>query len=314
VASRNVGADELNSPAAVNGILLLDKPLGMSSSSAVQRVRRAFGRIKAGHTGSLDPLATGMLPVCLGEATKVAGYLLEGDKEYAFTARFGARRMTGDLEGEVVEECPVPGDLSCALMAALPAFRGPISQIPPMYSALKRDGQPLYKLARHGIEVERQPRQVVIHSLELVAVDGAEATLQVRCSKGTYVRTLAEDLARAVGSCAHLTALRRSSAAPFPGSAMITLEVVEADPSGVPLLSPDSALAHLPAVVLDGEGARRLRLGQTVRCPDGYPDPGLARVYAAGVFVGIGQIQAAQPGVGTLKPVRLFNDLGANLT
>jgi tRNA pseudouridine55 synthase len=304
----------LSPPIAVNGILLLDKPLGMSSSAAVQRVRRAFGRIKAGHTGSLDPLATGMLPVCLGEATKVAGYLLEGDKEYAFTACFGARRSTGDLEGEVVEECAVPGDLAAALKEALPAFRGMISQIPPMYSALKRDGQPLYKLARQGLEVERAAREVVIHSLELVAAAGAEASLHVRCSKGTYVRTLAEDLARAVGSCAHLTALRRTSAAPFPGNAMVTLEAVEADPGRVPLLAPDTALVHLLEVALDAEEARRLRLGQTVRSPDGSPERGLVRVYAAGVFAGIGQIGTAETGVRTLKPVRLFNDLGANPT
>jgi tRNA pseudouridine55 synthase len=304
----------LNPPSVVNGILLLDKPLGMSSSAAVQRIRRAFGRIKAGHTGSLDPLATGMLPVCLGEATKVAGYLLEGDKAYAFTACFGARRSTGDLEGEVVEEAAVPENLVAALTAALPAFTGMISQIPPMYSALKRDGQPLYKLARQGLEVERPPREVVIHSLELVTVAGAEASLRVRCSKGTYIRTLAEDLARAVGSCAHLTALRRTSAGPFSGTAMVTLEAVEADPCGAPLLAPDTALAHLPEVSLDGEGARRLRLGQTVRCAEGCPGPGLARVYAAGVFAGIGQIGTSETGVRTLKPVRLFNDLGTDLT
>jgi tRNA pseudouridine55 synthase len=304
----------LNPPSAVNGILLLDKPLGMSSSAAVQRIRRAFGRIKAGHTGSLDPLATGMLPVCLGEATKVAGYLLEGDKQYAFTACFGARRSTGDLEGEVVEEAAVPEDLAAALTAALPAFTGMISQIPPMYSALKRDGQPLYKLARQGLEVERSAREVVIHSLELVTVAGGEASLRVRCSKGTYIRTLAEDLARAVGSCAHLTALRRTSAGPFSGTAMVTLEAVEAAPGGVALLAPDIALAHLPEVSLNGESARRLRLGQTVHCPEGCQEPGLARVYATGVFAGIGQIGTSETGVRTLKPVRLFNDLGADLT
>jgi tRNA pseudouridine55 synthase len=305
----------LNAPPAVHGILLLDKPLGMSSSTAVQRVRRVFGRIKAGHTGSLDPLATGMLPVCLGEATKVAGYLLEGDKEYLFTARFGVRRSTGDLEGEVVEECAVPVDLSAALQAGIPAFTGPISQVPPMYSALKRDGQPLYKLARQGIEVERQARQVVIHSLELVGVAADEASLRVRCSKGTYVRTLAEDLARAVGSCAHLTALRRTSVAPFSSSGMVTLEAVEADPGRVPLLAPDAALAHLPEVVLDVDGTRRLQQGQIVGCPAGHREPGLARVYAAdGRFAGIGQIVTGETGAPTLKPVRLFNDLGMNPT
>jgi tRNA pseudouridine55 synthase len=305
----------LNFPSAVHGILLLDKPLGLSSSTAVQRVRRAFGRIKAGHTGSLDPLATGMLPICLGEATKVAGYLLEGDKEYTFTARFGARRSTGDLEGEVVEECAVPADLAGVLHGTLPAFTGPISQIPPMYSALKRDGQPLYKLARQGIEVERDARQVIIHSLELLDVTGDDASFRVRCSKGTYVRTLAEDLARAAGSCAHLTALRRTAVAPFPGIAMATLESVEANPSGATLLAPDAALAHLPQVLLDVDGTRRLQQGQAVGCPDRDLQPGLARVYAADSrLLGIGQIGIGESGARILKPIRLFNDLGANPT
>lgn len=300
----------------VHGILLLDKPLGLSSSSAVQRVRRAFGRIKAGHTGSLDPLATGMLPICLGEATKVAGYLLEGDKEYEFTARFGARRTTGDLEGEVVEERPVPADLAAALAATLPAFHGPISQVPPMYSALKRDGQPLYKLARQGIEVEREARSVVIHALQLHSVSGDEAKFSVRCSKGTYVRTLAEDLARAVGSCAHLTALRRTTVAPFPGTGMVTLEALEAaGPESVTLLAPDAALAHLVAVELDAERTARLRMGQTVGCPGTPPEHGLVRVYAPdGQFLGIGQVGVSDAARPILKPVRLFNDLGSNPT
>jgi tRNA pseudouridine55 synthase len=300
---------------AVHGILLLDKPLGMSSSAAVQRVRRAFGRIKAGHTGSLDPLATGMLPICLGEATKVAGYLLDGDKEYQFTARFGARRSTGDLEGEVVEECAVPADLHSALLAVIPAFTGPVSQVPPMYSALKRDGQPLYKLARQGIEVERQARQLVIHALELLTAAGGEASLRVRCSKGTYVRTLAEDLARAAGSCAHLAALRRTSVAPFTDAAMMTLEAVEADPGGVTLLAPDAALAHLPQMELEAEAARRLLQGQAVRCGPSPPEPGLARIYAADRrFLGIGQVGTSEAGPPILKPVRLFNDLGVDPT
>ncbi|MEO6078536.1 MAG: tRNA pseudouridine(55) synthase TruB [Steroidobacteraceae bacterium] len=299
-----------------HGILLLDKPLGLSSSAAVQRVRRHFGRIKAGHTGSLDPLATGMLPICLGEATKVAGYLLEGDKEYEFTARFGARRTTGDLEGEVVEECAVPADLLAALTAALPAFHGEISQIPPMYSALKRDGQPLYKLARQGIEIEREARSVVIHSLLLLAVADAEARLLVRCSKGTYVRTLAEDLARAIGSCAHLAALRRTNVAPFSDNAMVTLEALEAaGPAEVTLLAPDAALAHLAGVQLDEERTLRLRQGQTVGCPDGAAAPGLVRVYAhGGHFLGVGQVGTSEAARLILKPVRLFNDLGPNPT
>ena len=305
----------MNVPSAVHGILLLDKPLGLSSSTAVQRVRRAFGRIKAGHTGSLDPLATGMLPVCLGEATKVAGYLLDGDKEYLFTARFGARRTTGDMEGEVVEEAAVPGDLAGALRDVLTAFTGPISQVPPMYSALKRDGQPLYKLARQGIEVERPARQVVIRSLDLLTASGVEATLRVRCSKGTYVRTLAEDLARAAGTCAHLTALRRESVAPFSGAGMVTLEAVEADPGGCGLLAPDAALVHLPEIRLDELPARRLQQGQAVVAgADPGPPAGLVRVYAGSRFLGIGEFVAGDGAARLLKPVRLFNDLGIKST
>ena len=294
-----------------HGILLLDKPRGLSSNAAVQRVRRAFGREKAGHTGSLDPLATGMLPICLGEATKVAGYLLEGDKEYEFTARFGERTATGDTEGEVVETCEVPADLAGALQAAIPRYLGTIAQVPPMYSALKRDGQPLYRLARQGIEVEREARPVTIHALELLSVSGPEASLRVRCSKGTYVRTLAEDLAQSMGSCAHLTALRRSAVAPFPSGQLVQLEDVERAAASVPLLPADAALPQLPAITLDQPRAGRIRQGQPVH-PDGNGslNPGLVRLYGpAGRFLGIG---AMDENGQVLKPVRLFNDLGAN--
>ncbi len=290
-----------------HGILLLDKPRGLSSNAAVQRVRRAFGREKAGHTGSLDPLATGMLPICLGEATKVAGYLLEGDKEYTFTARFGERTSTGDAEGEAVETCEVPADLAAALEAAIPQYLGTIAQVPPMYSALKRDGQPLYRLARQGIEVEREARPVTIRELELLAVSGREASLRVRCSKGTYVRTLAEDLAQSMGSCAHLSALRRSAVAPFPPGDLVSLEQVEAAAGAVPLLAPDAALPQLPVVVLERERATRLRQGQGVPAagPAACAD-GLVRVYGPSErFLGIGMVEQ---GGQRLKPVRLFND------
>lgn len=295
-----------------HGILLLDKPRGLSSNAAVQRVRRAFGREKAGHTGSLDPLATGMLPICLGEATKVAGYLLEGDKEYEFTARFGARTATGDTEGEVVETCEVPADLAAAIEAALPGYLGPIEQVPPMYSALKRDGQPLYRLARQGIEVEREARAVTIRELQLLEVSGSEARMRVRCSKGTYVRTLAEDLAAAMGSCAHLTALRRSAVAPFPPGDLVSMEQVEAGPGAIPLLSADAALPQLPGVSLDRETASRVRQGQRVRAGcEAAARTGLVRIYGPGDrFLGIGALE----GAGELKPVRLFNDLAPTST
>lgn len=296
-----------------HGILLLDKPRGLSSNAAVQRVRRMFRREKAGHTGSLDPLATGMLPICLGEATKVAGFLLEGDKEYEFTALFGERTATGDTEGEVVERADVPGDLAAALEAAIPRYLGSIAQIPPMYSALKRDGQPLYKLARQGLEVEREARPVTIHELVLLAVSGNEARCRVRCSKGTYIRTLAEDLAQSMGSCAHLTALRRTVVAPFAPGHLVTLEMVETHPESIPLLGADAALPQLASVSLDTNLAARLRQGQVVR-PEGLCGlPGArVRLYDPGArFLGIGEIE---PDVASIKPVRLFNDLGPNPT
>lgn len=295
------------------GIVLLDKPLGMSSNSAVQRVRRAFGRVKAGHTGNLDPLATGMLPICLGEATKVAGYLLDGDKEYEFTMRFGARTATGDLEGEVVERCAAPADLAARIGGALSAFLGEIRQVPPMYSALKRDGQPLYRLARQGIEVEREARVVTIHALQLLDAAGDEARLTVRCSKGTYVRVLAEDLARALGSCAHLSALRRTAVAPFPAGAMVPLAALEADPAAVTLLPADAALPQLPEVLLDEAAAMRLRQGQAVRLVAAAS--GLVRLYSPGRrFLGVGRAEGPREGELLVKPVRLFNDLGVEPT
>jgi tRNA pseudouridine55 synthase len=296
-----------------HGILLLDKPRGMSSNAAVQRVRRACGREKAGHTGSLDPLATGMLPICLGEATKVAGYLLEGDKEYECTARFGERTATGDTEGEVVERCEVPDDLQAALALAIPHYLGTIAQVPPMYSALKRDGQPLYRLARQGIEVEREARPVTIHELMLLGVTGTHAHFRVRCSKGTYIRTLAEDLAQSMGSCAHLTALRRIAVAPFPAGGLVSLEQVEADPAALTLLRPDAALPQLPSVTLDKAQAGRLRQGQAVHAEGAAALPaGLVRLYDPGArFLGIGSIEQGSP---VVKPIRLFNDLGPNPT
>lgn len=293
-----------------SGILLLDKPQGLSSNGALQRVRHALGRIKAGHTGSLDPMATGMLPICLGEATKVAGDLLEGRKAYLFTARLGSRSSTGDLEGEIVETLPVPADFMARLEAAAATLRGPIRQVPPMYSALKRDGQPLYRLARQGLEVERAPRDLVIHQLDLLGADGHDTYWRVECSKGTYVRVLAEDLARQAGTVAHLSALRREYVEPFEGQPMVTLDAVLANPRGVTLLPADAALLRLPSLTLDPESVRRLQQGQ--RLPLGAAvAPGRCRVYAeAGPFLGVGEVL---PG-GVLQPRRLFNDLGPEST
>jgi tRNA pseudouridine55 synthase len=293
---------------SVCGILLLDKPLGLSSNAALQRVRRVFGGVKAGHTGTLDPLATGLLPLCLGEATKVAGDLLDGAKGYQFTLRLGERRSTGDAEGEVVETLPVPGDWPDRLVAILPAFRGPMMQVPPMYSALKRDGEPLYEAARRGEVVERAARPVTIEALELLGCGEQAATLTVRCSKGTYVRTLGEDLARAIGTCGHLAALRRLHAAPFEGAEMHELAAVQASSDPAALLLPaDVALPHLPALELAQVEVDRLLLGQRLRLPETHA-PGRVRLYdASGRFRGVAEVLAD----GVVHPRRLFNGLAA---
>jgi tRNA pseudouridine55 synthase len=294
----------------LNGIVLLDKPLGLSSNAALQRVRRVFGGAKAGHTGSLDPLATGMLPICLGEATKIAGELLDGAKAYDFTLRLGERRSTGDLEGEVVERLPIPTDLRERLEAALPALRGPILQVPPLYSALKHAGEPLYRIARRGETVERPARPVTIETLELRDIDaaGADVRLSVRCTKGTYVRTLAEDLAAAVGCCGHLAALRRVYAAPFERQPMYPLEALQSAPDPQQLvLGADAALPHLPRQVLDDLQIARLLQGQRLRL-EVSGEPGRVRIYdAAGGFRGVGEFLAD----GVLHPRRLFNGLGS---
>ncbi len=293
-----------------SGILLLDKPQGLSSNAALQRVRHALGRPKAGHTGSLDPLATGMLPLCVGEATKVAGDLLEGRKAYLFTARLGERTATGDAEGQVVATRAVPEGAQGLLREAAEAMLGVSQQVPPMYSALKRDGQPLYKLARQGLEVERAPREIQLHALQLLGLDGQDSQWRVLCSKGTYVRVLAEDLAARIGTCAHLTALRREFVEPFEGYPLVTLEQVLADPGSVQLLPADAALPQLPAQTLDLAAIQTLFHGQAVPVGPVAPTP-RCRIYAPdGLFLGLGEVL---PG-GLLQPRRLFNDLGLQFT
>ncbi|HEX4268864.1 MAG TPA: tRNA pseudouridine(55) synthase TruB [Steroidobacteraceae bacterium] len=290
----------------MNGILLLDKPAGMSSNSALQRVRRLLGGCKAGHAGSLDPLATGMLPLCLGEATKIAGEILSNRKRYRFTAALGARTATGDREGPVVEEAPVPSGWQEGLPAALQGFLGPGRQIPPMYSALKRDGQPLYRLARAGVTVERAPREIEIFELATVSQTEAAVELDVLCSKGTYVRTLAEDIARALGTCGHVTALRRSWVEPFEQEPMQTLEAVTlaCEQGRLELLSTDRPLEHLPAVILEAGQADRVGHGQEVALVRS-PPPGRVRLYDPGRrFIGLGE----SDGRGKVQPRRLFQE------
>ena len=275
---RNRGRD-------VDGLLLLDKPIGLSSNSVLQRVKRLFQANKAGHTGNLDPLATGLLPICLGEATKVSGFLLDADKRYRAVCRLGEKTNTADSEGEVIETRPVPALKNKALKAVLQKFVGEIAQLPPMYSALKYQGQPLYRLARQGLTVERQPRNIVIYSIEMLGFEGNELTLDVHCSKGTYIRTLAEDIGEELGCGAHIVALRRTVAQPFDDSALITLpeleEISQQGPAVLDnlLLPIDSALPGWPRVTLNPEMAGYIKHGQAVMVPNA-PTEGLLKLYS----------------------------------
>ncbi|HLW73782.1 MAG TPA: tRNA pseudouridine(55) synthase TruB [Gammaproteobacteria bacterium] len=291
----------------VHGVLLLDKPVGLTSNDALQRVKRLFAANKAGHTGSLDPLASGMLPVCFGEATKVSGFLLDADKYYVVTCRLGERTATADAEGEVVETKPVPALDEATLSRALAKFRGEILQVPPMYSALRHQGQRLYDLAREGVEVPREPRPVTIHELILKGWSTDSLTLEVRCSKGTYIRTLVEDVAAALGTCGHVTILRRLAVGPFTlEAAMVSLAELEALGTGATLdrllLPVDSALRHWPEARLSGDAAWYFTKGQPVFVA-GAPTAGQLRVYADDRFLGVGEIQSD----GRLAPRRLMN-------
>jgi tRNA pseudouridine55 synthase len=289
----------------LTGILLLDKPLGLSSNSALQRVKRLLKAEKAGHVGSLDPLATGMLPICLGEATKVAGDILSGRKRYLFTITLGTRTATGDTEGAVVETLPVPPIDRAILDAVLARFLGPQTQIPPMYSAIKRDGQPLYKLARAGVEVERAPRSIEIFELTVRELTPQSVQLETSCSKGTYIRTLAEDIARALGTCGHVGLLRRLWVEPFEGETMLTLDIVSgfAERGELPpMLAADRGIPHLAEVRLGAAATARVLHGQAASV---LPEvaPGRVRLYDdRGHFFGIGEAD----GFGSVQPKRLF--------
>src|SRR5215472_491791 len=287
-----------------SGILLLDKPRGLSSNAALQRVRGFFGREKAGHVGSLDPLASGMLPICLGEATKVAGEILAGRKCYRFTVTLGARTTTGDAEGAVSERAAIPALERPHVEAVLARFLGPGKQVPPMYSAIKRAGQPLYRLARAGVTVERAPRTIEVSQLRLLTLDPETLELEVLCSKGTYVRVLAEDIAAALDTLGHVSVLRREYVEPFEGETLHTLEsLAETRARGdeLTLLPIDRPLGHLPAVHLDREEARRVRQGQAVRVAD-PPRGTRVRLYGDEGFLGIGASDAE----GAVHPRRLL--------
>jgi len=279
-------------PRDVDGILLLDKPEGLSSNAALQRVRRAFGARKAGHTGSLDPLASGLLPVCLGQATKACALLLDADKTYRFRVALGRSTTTGDREGETVADAVVPALDDDALRRVAARFVGESEQVPPMYSALKHDGERLYRLARAGVEVERLPRRIRISRLELLA-GGTEPEFEVTCSKGTYVRSLAEDIARSLGTVGHVASLRRLALGPFGGEAMHPLEDVErAAREGAAdlfLRPTDEALPALPAVRLGIAEQGYVLQGR----PVGVRGPADSRVRMYGPdgrFLGVGRM------------------------
>jgi tRNA pseudouridine55 synthase len=290
-----------------SGILLLDKPRGLSSNAALQRVRALYQRIKAGHVGSLDPLATGMLPICLGEATKVASDIGAGRKRYRFRIELGSRTATGDAEGAVTERAGVPALEPTAVETVLRQLRGATQQVPPMYSALKHEGQPLYRLARAGVTVERAPRPIELTELSLIALTGTTLEVETLCSKGTYVRVLAEDIAAALGTLGHVSALRRLYVEPFEREPMHTLEALaaaRARDQGPRLLPPDLPLAALPAVRLAASEARRVLNGQAVTATPLAGAPTRVRLYdETGLFLGVGEADSS----GALRPRRLLN-------
>jgi len=287
----------------IDGVLLLDKPGGMSSNAALQKARWLFNAAKAGHTGTLDPMATGLLPLCFGEATKFSGELLGAAKRYTATLRLGVTTDTGDADGAVLETSDVAVSRE-QVEDVLARFRGEIEQVPPMHSALKRDGRPLYEYARRGIELERAPRRVVIYALEMMSLEGASLGIVVDCSKGTYVRTLAQDIGEALGCGAHLAALRRTRVGSLQLDDAIPLDALAAlaPETRHALLQPaDALLAALPRLDLDEAAARRLSYGQAIRAGQGQPGP--IRLYGpGGRFLGLGQASEE----GQMAPLRMI--------
>lgn len=279
----------------VDGVLLLDKPVGMSSNDALIKAKRVLNAKKAGHTGTLDPFATGLLPLCFGEATKFSQDLLEADKTYEATVHLGVMTTTGDTEGTVVEGREVDVTIE-QIEAALARFRGPIMQVPPMYSALKRDGKALYEYAREGVTLEREARPVTIHGLDFIGYEAPFLKIRVTCSKGTYVRVLGEDIGAALGCGAHLTALRRIGVGALKAEHMITLEELQAHPDPRSLLAPvDALLSSFPRIDLTDELAKRFLHGQRLALgkePVAVPQAqGRVRVYEADRLLGTGLLQ-----------------------
>ncbi|MGO2510965.1 tRNA pseudouridine(55) synthase TruB [Marinomonas polaris] len=295
---------------SVDGIVLLNKPIGLSSNQALQRVRRLYQAAKAGHTGALDPLATGMLPLCLGEATKFSQYLLDANKRYLTCIQLGKRTTTGDREGEVLTEELIPTLTDESLEEILDGFRGEIEQIPPMYSALKHEGRPLYEYARQGIVIERKRRRVTISNLTLVSRTEDTLTLDIQCSKGTYIRTIGEDIGEALGCGAHLHSLHRISTAGYLPENMMTLEQFEAiaeqgyEALDSHLISMDTAVEHFTRVDLPEADTLDMMFGRTIPSPVSLEHEAVVRMYDHGSqrFLGLGQIKET-----SIRPYRLVN-------
>ena len=297
----------------INGMLLLDKGRGLTSNGAVQRVKRLLQARKVGHTGSLDPIATGLLPICLGEATKLSAFLLNTDKRYRVLIRLGQTTSTGDADGQVLEQKPVPILTAALIEGVLARFRGEITQIPPMHSALKHQGARLYELARKGIEVDRPARQITIHELNLMEFAPQHLDIDVHCSKGTYIRSLAADIGEALGCGAHVEQLRRTAVGDFSISQAVEFEHLEALPDEerlAKLLPLERIVADLPAVSLGEELAFFLRRGQAVFVPKA-PTRGLVRLYfKQDAFLGIGEVAED----GRIAPRRLIREIAARQT
>ncbi|HHT7885240.1 tRNA pseudouridine(55) synthase TruB [Pasteurella multocida] len=293
----------------IDGVFLLDKPQGMSSNDIMQKVKRVFQANKAGHTGALDPLATGMLPICLGEATKFSQFLLDADKRYQVTAKLGERTDTSDAEGQVVETRDVQVDVQ-DILAALPHFRGDLMQVPTMFSALKHQGKPLYEYARAGITVEREARPITIFDLQFIAYDAPYLTLEVHCSKGTYIRTLVDDLGEYLGCGAHVTVLRRTAVANYPVEAMMdwdTLQVLAAQQDlallDQHLLPTESAVSALPALHLNQEQSKAISFGQRVKFDNPTQLTGQVRLFSdTQQFLGVALVDEHN----VIRPQRLI--------
>lgn len=294
----------------ITGIVIVDKPTGRSSNHVLQQVKRLFDAKKAGHTGALDPLATGVLPICLGEATKVSSYLLDADKAYHVTCKLGVVTDSGDSDGEVVSTSEIPEFSEQTVLDLLPKFIGEQDQVPPMFSALKYNGQPLYKLARQGIEVERKSRRITIYDIQLLAITEDSFTLAVRCSKGTYIRTLVEDISHALGSGGHVIMLRRVAAAGYTQEQAISVEQLEAiaekglQSLDAELLPTEDALPDWPEVIATDEMVTALRFGQTIKVEQVFSSANVRLFSADHTFLGLGEMSEQ----GVVAPKRVFVD------